>query len=82
VPGVAQSTAARDSASLATRERVELAGGTLDITSEPGEGTTVRATPPAGRQPRAEADDDRSFPAPCAPTPTQALIARTGSARS
>ena len=32
---------------LGMRERVELAGGTLDLTTGPGEGTTVRATLPS-----------------------------------
>ena len=32
---------------LGMRERVELAGGTLDLTSGPDEGTSVRATLPA-----------------------------------
>jgi signal transduction histidine kinase len=36
---------------LGMRERVELAGGSLGIASEPGEGTTVRATLPGRNRP-------------------------------
>jgi two-component system, NarL family, sensor histidine kinase DevS len=38
------------------RERVELAGGTLKITSRPGEGTTVVATLPVPHRPRQTTD--------------------------
>ena len=36
---------------LGMRERVKLAGGSLDLTSGPGEGTTVRATLPSRHRP-------------------------------
>jgi signal transduction histidine kinase len=38
---------------LGMRERAELTGGQLDITSRPGEGTTVRACFPLGATGRA-----------------------------
>ncbi len=39
------------------RERVALLGGSLEITSRPGQGTTVRATIPAGLAPAPDAAD-------------------------
>ena len=38
---------------LGMRERVALAGGTLAVTSSPGNGAEIRATVPGRRQPRA-----------------------------
>jgi two-component system NarL family sensor kinase len=42
----ARSIAARKLGLISMRERVEAAGGTLEIVSGPGKGTTVRATVP------------------------------------
>jgi signal transduction histidine kinase len=43
---------------LGMSERAQLAGGTLEVTSAPGSGTTVRARLPVSRRTDAELEDN------------------------
>jgi signal transduction histidine kinase len=60
VAGVTDSTAARPGwGILGMQERATLLGGTLEIASEPGNGTRVKASIPLGEESGSDAKDTR-----------------------
>jgi signal transduction histidine kinase len=63
----ARSIASRRLGLVSMRERIEAAGGTFEIVSAPGRGTTVRASVPAGRPPPGPVPAPRATPSGAQP---------------